>query len=91
MRANPRVASLLAVQKQRVDRALAAVHERNAMLRQRESERQAALERWEGAVDGFDSESRDGYPGGKADRRVAAVRPSSGLGYRGCKSAWRFR
>jgi Tfp pilus tip-associated adhesin PilY1 len=50
MRANPRLASLLAVQKQRVDRALAAVHERNAMLRQRESERQAALERWEGAV-----------------------------------------
>ena len=50
MRANPRLTSLLAVQKQRVDRALAAVHERNAMLRQRESERQAALERWEGAV-----------------------------------------
>jgi Tfp pilus tip-associated adhesin PilY1 len=50
MKANPRLASLLAVQKQRVDRALAAVHERNAMLRQRESERQAALERWEGAV-----------------------------------------
>jgi hypothetical protein len=50
MRANPRLTSLLAVQKQRVDRALATVHERNAMLRQRESERQAALERWEGAV-----------------------------------------
>jgi Tfp pilus tip-associated adhesin PilY1 len=50
MRANPRLTSLLAVQKQRVDRALAAVHERNAMLRQRVSERQAALERWEGAV-----------------------------------------
>ncbi len=50
MKANPRLTSLLAVQKQRVDRALAAVHERNAMLRQRESERQAALERWEGAV-----------------------------------------
>jgi Tfp pilus tip-associated adhesin PilY1 len=50
MRANPRLTSLLAVQKQRVDRALATVHERNAMLRQRESQRQAALERWEGAV-----------------------------------------
>ena len=50
MKANPRLTSLLAVQKQRVDRALAAVHERNAMLRQRESERRLALERWEGAV-----------------------------------------
>ena len=53
MKANPRLTSLLAVQKQRVDRALATVHERNAMLHQRESERQGALERWEEAVGAY--------------------------------------
>ena len=50
MSAGARLKSLLAVQKRRVDRAMAVVHERNGMLRQRELERQAALERWEAAV-----------------------------------------
>src|SRR5882724_9991798 len=45
-----RFASLLAVQRRRVDCAMTVVNERNAMLHQRESERQAALERWEAAV-----------------------------------------
>jgi len=50
MSAGARLTSLLAVQKRRVDCAMAIVHERNGMLRQRELERQAALEHWEAAV-----------------------------------------
>lgn len=50
MSAGARLAALLAVQKQRVDRAMAIVQERNEEVRQRESERQTALERWEAAV-----------------------------------------
>jgi hypothetical protein len=50
MSAGARLTSLLAVQKQRVDRAMAAVHELNGVLRQRELDRQAALERWQAAV-----------------------------------------
>jgi hypothetical protein len=50
MTAGARLTSLLAVQKRRVDCAMAAVQERNGMLRQREVERQGALEHWESAV-----------------------------------------
>ncbi|MDB6101699.1 MAG: hypothetical protein JWO52_1698 [Gammaproteobacteria bacterium] len=50
MNSGARLTSLLAVQKRRVDCAMAVVHERNGMLRQRELERQAALEHWEAAV-----------------------------------------
>jgi hypothetical protein len=50
MSAGARLTSLLAVQKRRVDGAMAAVHERNGVLRQRELERQAALQQWQAAV-----------------------------------------
>ena len=50
MSAGARLTSLLAVQKRRVDCAMAAVHERNGTLHQRELERRAALEQWEAAV-----------------------------------------
>lgn len=50
MNQGARLASLLAVQKRRVDCAMAAVMERNGVLRQRELERQAALEHQEAAV-----------------------------------------
>jgi hypothetical protein len=50
MNSGARLTSLLAVQKRRVDCAMAVVHERNGMVRQRELERQAALEHWEAAV-----------------------------------------
>ena len=50
MSAGARFTSLLAVQKQRVERALAQVVEKNAAVRQRELEREAARERAETAV-----------------------------------------
>jgi hypothetical protein len=56
MSAGARLASLLAVQKRRVDGAMAAVQERNGVLRQRELERQAALERLEAAVVAYHTE-----------------------------------
>jgi hypothetical protein len=58
MSAVARLASLLAVQKRRVDGAVAAVHERNGVLRQRELERQAALERLEAAVVAYQLERK---------------------------------
>lgn len=50
MSAGARLISLLAVQKQRVERAMARVVEKNAAVRQRELEREAARERAEAAV-----------------------------------------
>jgi hypothetical protein len=58
MSAVARLGSLLAVQKRRVDGAMAAVHERNGVLRQRELERQAALERLEAAVVAYQLERK---------------------------------
>ncbi|MFL6604246.1 MAG: hypothetical protein ACJ8R9_23340 [Steroidobacteraceae bacterium] len=56
MSAGARLASLLTLQKRRVDCALAAVQERNGVLRQRELQRQAALERLEAAVMAYRAE-----------------------------------
>jgi hypothetical protein len=104
MSAGARLKSLLAVQKQRVDRAMAVVHERNGTLRQRELERHSALERWEAAVVAYrlerqrltESIANPGgapwplrYPGGKADGRGAQVRRASGVGGGGGESACR--
>jgi len=58
MSAIARLGSLLAVQKGRVDGAMAAVHERNGVLRQRELERQAALERLEAAIVAYQLERK---------------------------------
>jgi hypothetical protein len=45
-----RLAALLTVQKGRVDRAIAAVHEQNRILREWETEREAARQHWADAV-----------------------------------------
>jgi hypothetical protein len=50
MNAVNRLTSLLRVQKGRVDRAIAQVHEQNRILREWESERDAARQRWADAV-----------------------------------------
>jgi hypothetical protein len=47
MNTQSRFAALLLVQKDRVERAFAQVHERNAVLRQRELDRENAFECWE--------------------------------------------
>ena len=69
MNSGARLTSLLAVQKRRVDCAMAVVHERNGTLRQRELERQAALERWEAAVVAYRLERQRH---GDAERATAA-------------------
>jgi hypothetical protein len=51
-----RIASLLVVQKGRVDRAIALVHERNAALRERELERDGARQRVTNAVAAYRAE-----------------------------------
>jgi len=95
MSAGVRLESLLAVQKRRVDRAMAVVHERNGMFASTGLERQAALERWETAVVAYRAERQrltesianpGGRPwaaqvsSGKADGRGAHVRRASRVG-----------
>jgi hypothetical protein len=83
MSAGARLVALLAVQKRRVDSAMGAVHERNGVLRQRELERQAALERLEAAVVAYHLERQRlaesiANPGGRHGRSgIQAARLTS--------------